>query len=631
MYVQEFYNGESNPSDFVQSNVYNVLAMFQVVAVEYGTLSDPFTRIKFVQTTQWDSHDGTIDVMAVVNQPFITEDYRNAYVAHLQKYLPGNFQMVTEEPSVATDNAATTSDYNLSDTFFCAEKWPVDCSNTKPCKLAGDCDAGHGCFVATECLHVPTAETEPAPVVATESSAACNLCKPGQIGIDAPIIFNSNPSSCMEAYDHMAINYVEGDPTCVAAQDALSSTCCKDAPSDDPVAASESIADADSMTVTVTETETTTTTTTETMAQSVELDLPELLYPSDSYYCGTSFQDASTTCGKPCPSGMDNECLGAGETCHGNTECGLRASFFCGSSWFDASDKCSQPCPDGDAGVCGEGEKCFAWTSCANTQSYYCGYSFENASKECKIPCESRSSNDCPEDMACWAYTTCDATKEGAHEEGPVPLNDYFCGDTPESAAGSCSIACQSGSDDECPGELKCFGTTECSKREHFWCGPNWFEAASTCGKPCPSGDSGECGEGSSCYAHTKCQSDLFFCGDSFEDASNTCGKPCPSRSSNECDNGQSCYAFVTECADSPAAQSMTDSYTSMAANNAWGIDKDSFAKDDSDEDPFKGQQPPDWYVSWEADQMKSSSNKAGTWIAFAGLTLAGFSALLAL
>lgn len=631
-YVQDFFNNVSDSNDYVQSKVYNVLAMFDVMAVEYGTSSDPFTHITFVQTTQWDSLDESIDVMTVVNQPFMTAEYRQAYVEHLQLYLPGTFQMVTEVPSGSETNVAAT-DYLLSDTFFCAEEWPVDCSNTKPCKVAGDCDAGQGCFVAKECLApAPIVEqSEPVEVAVAETTAPCNLCKPGQQGIDAEIIFNSQPSRCSVAYDHMVINYNEGHPTCIAAQDALSSTCCRDVPTSDPVPASEPIvANADSMTTTVTET--TTTTTTETIEHSYEVEETELLYPSDSYYCGLSFQDAATTCGKPCPSGKDNECLGAGETCHGNTECGLRSSFYCGSSWFDASDKCSQACPDGDKSVCGEGEECFAWTSCANTQSFYCGYSFDNASSECKIPCESRSSNDCPDDMACWAYTTCDATKEGPHEDGPIPLNDFFCGHSQESASSSCSIACQSGSDDECPGDLKCFEGTGCSNREQFWCGPNWFEAANTCGKPCPSGSSDECGAGSSCYAHTECQSDLFFCGDSFEHASDTCGKACPSRSSNECDNGQSCYAFVTACADSPAAQSMAESYTLMAANNAWGINGEGVLIDDSDEDPFKGQKTPDWYVSWEADEMKkSSSSKASTWIAVAGLALSGLSAFFAL
>jgi hypothetical protein len=74
----------------------------------------------------------------------------------------------------------------------------------------------------------------------------------------------------------------------------------------------------------------------------------------------------------------------------------------------------------------------------------------------------------------------------------------------------------------------------------------------------------------------------------------------------------------------------MAESYTLMAANNEWGIDNGSFAKDDSEENLFKGEQTPDWYVTWQQEQMKSSSSKAATLISFVGLVLAGFSALLA-
>lgn len=641
VYVQDFFNNESNSPDYVQNKVYNVHAMFEILSVDYGTMADPSTHITFVQTTEWGSHDESIDKMTVVNQPFMTEAYRQAYVEHLQNYLPGTFKLVTDVPSITADaGSAATSEYKLSDTFFCGIQYPVDCSNTKRCDNADDCPAGYGCFVAKQCLAAasepvaeqavstavifePISEQTVSTAVISGSSLPCNLCKPGQIGIDAEIIFNEKQTRCAEAYDHMVVNYKEGSSTCSAAQDALSSTCCRDPPSSEPepvvvaVVASESIAD------TATVIETTTVTTTETILHAVEMEESELLYPSNTYFCGTSFQDASTSCSKACPSGKDNECLGLGETCHGNTQCDLRGSFFCGSSWFDASEKCSQPCPDGDASVCGEGEKCFAWTSCSNTDSFYCGYSFDNANRECKIPCTSRSSLECPDDMGCWAYTTCDAQKEGPHESGPEPMNDFFCGDTKEAASSTCSIACQSGSDDECPGDLKCFDSVGCSDREQFWCGSDWLSASQTCGQPCSSGSSDECGEGESCYAHTECQSDLFFCGDTFEHASETCGRACPSRSSNECDYGQSCYAFVTACANTDAAQSIVETYTFMASNNVWGpdLDMDILAEDNSEQELPKPEELPDWYLTWEQDQMNASSTS--TWLSIVYLALA--------
>lgn len=304
-------------------------------------------------------------------------------------------------------------------------------------------------------------------------------------------------------------------------------------------------------------------------APSADEEKDEDLYPENTYFCGTSVEDASSTCGIPCPTRDDDSCPGELQ-CFGNTHCEARESFFCGTSWLDASDKCTTPCPNGDASVCADGEACFAWTACLNTESYYCGVSFEDASENCAHPCESRSSLDCPEGMGCFAYTTCQATNENAeHVINPssVPMTDFFCGMTIEDAATKCAtggaIACASGDDNQCPGEMKCFETTECSDRSTYFCGSTWLDAAETCSKPCSSGSSDECGDGESCYAHTGCQAtNLFYCGNSFEDASETCGQRCDDRDSASCPSGQYCFAYVSACAD----QDSSDEDISLSA-----------------------------------------------------------------
>jgi len=78
---------------------------------------------------------------------------------------------------------------------------------------------------------------------------------------------------------------------------------------------------------------------------------------NESFMCGTSFEDAST-CERPCPSGSSSECA-FGESCFTRTTCGAKeatsvstdqqesssGSFFCGTSYGDATSSCEHACP----------------------------------------------------------------------------------------------------------------------------------------------------------------------------------------------------------------------------------------------------------------------------------------------
>jgi hypothetical protein len=310
--------------------------------------------------------------------------------------------------------------------------------------------------------------------------------------------------------------------------------------------------------------------------------------------------DASRSCHRElaCPSSMDSECPG-NLKCFGNTKCQDRDSFYCGKSWFDASDKCSKQCPTGDALECEPGEGCFAWTSCAETASFYCGKTFEDASSNCTLPCPSRSDNTCPEGQGCFQYTTCQATLEStsASDESYKPPNDYFCGESKNLASMTCSIACPSGENSECPGDLKCFDGTGCSIRDSFWCGTTWMDAAEECSQPCSSGSSDECPDGQSCFTQTGCQANMFFCGDTYDTAS--CDNPCESRSSDECDGEQKCFAFVTHCAaEGENVSPLTPSLSSGVANTEWDVD-------------HAVENPPDWQTKWIAENSSSWKRSA--------------------
>ena len=70
-----------------------------------------------------------------------------------------------------------------------------------------------------------TTETTPPPT----ENFGCNLCKPGQIGIDADVILNGEVQSCVDVYSYFLENFRQGSLDCQDAQSQLSSICCQDA------------------------------------------------------------------------------------------------------------------------------------------------------------------------------------------------------------------------------------------------------------------------------------------------------------------------------------------------------------------------------------------------------------------
>lgn len=114
----------------------------------------------------------------------------------------------------------------------------------------------------------------------------------------------------------------------------------------------------------------------------------------DSAYCGATFEDASSDCTKPCTSSDNCE---VGEACfpfatcyNSDTDFGpesLPESFYCGSTFEEASMTCSQPCPSGTHAECPDSQFCFPNTPCQDRKSYFCGISWNDAATSCLIPC----------------------------------------------------------------------------------------------------------------------------------------------------------------------------------------------------------------------------------------------------
>ncbi|KAL9185661.1 hypothetical protein ACHAXT_003438, partial [Thalassiosira profunda] len=509
-YEHAFYNehGEMEVTDHIQKSVYSFQTQFEILEVTYGVEGNqPSTTIAFTQTAMWSSTDPDIPAEDIALRPFAEQEYRNAYAAFLIAEMPALFStlVVPDQGYIITINAAPQEPQPQY-----ADASPVESPSAS--------------------------QPSPTPPNVAPYYPACNICTPEQIGINAQIEFNGQLTNCSHAYNVMASNYLEGEANCVAAQEALAGACCADvaageaAPAGSPTTPTAP-AGPTSPTVVSSDGGSPSSPTTVVSGDAVVANVASALeYPPDTYYCGSTLEDAANSCSIACPSGQDDEC-GGDLKCWGNTECMNRASFFCGTSWLDASDRCHKPCPTGDSFLeCDAGEACFAWTSCDNTDSFYCGASFEDASANCAVECPSRSSVvDCPNGQGCFAYTTCEATKDAEHETDPlhVPMNDYFCGESPELAASTCSIACQGGQDSECPEGMQCYDDTGCSTRDSFWCGSSWRDAAETCGTPCTSGSPEQCPGDERCYAHTGCQANMFFCGETFEEAGASCSKPC--------------------------------------------------------------------------------------------------------
>jgi hypothetical protein len=140
----------------------------------------------------------------------------------------------------------------------------------------------------------------------------------------------------------------------------------------------------------------------------------------DSYFCGTSFDDASRYCTLPCPSGKTSNCP-LGMSCYSHTSCADHDSFMCGVTWEDAASKCSDPCPSGEHSKCPDGMKCFAHTPCNNRGSYFCGVSEDEAS-DCQYPCGSGDSSTYPTGMSCFSYTSCGTGNFNTRSPTPSPI-----------------------------------------------------------------------------------------------------------------------------------------------------------------------------------------------------------------
>ena len=242
-------------------------------------------------------------------------------------------------PAVSTDSSTSTSACNLctptqvginSDIIFngkpttCAEAYDFMATHYKEgeqtciaahAALGSTCcqDAGNDAMEAmmTDYVSVPVSSPEgqtssantgsspssPASSDSSTSTSPCSLCRPNQVGIDNDIIFNGAHTKCAEAFDFMSKNFKEGAPNCIAAHEALGSTCCRNVGSEAMEAMTTDYVSvpvagpSDPTSLATTDNSppgAITSSSPDISSGTVSTTTPELEFPSNSYYCGGS-------------------------------------------------------------------------------------------------------------------------------------------------------------------------------------------------------------------------------------------------------------------------------------------------------------------------------------------------------
>ena len=236
------------------------------------------------------------------------------------------------------------------------------------------------------------------------------------------------------------------------------------------------------------------------------------------FFCGTSWEDASTHCEDraPCPGGADEECATPGHACwelvspQETWSCSsVVDNAFCGTSWADASANCEhrQPCPRGTHDECSTlGHVCFGETTCSVAAGHgskfkymhlkdlasvaysdlsnnrFCGTDTEHT---CSVETHCPGGEECPDGEYCY-ITTCNiqdvvkeelgddwvavlaAYVEGGKGEGERPerlspddpQRNNFCGYDHGHASVACDTWCDR--DVQCPAGQNCYSTTTC-------------------------------------------------------------------------------------------------------------------------------------------------------------------------
>ncbi|KAL7464993.1 hypothetical protein ACHAXS_005321 [Conticribra weissflogii] len=190
-------------------------------------------------------------------------------------------------------------------------------------------------------------------------------------------------------------------------------------------------------------------------------------------------------------------------------------NLWCGSSQFDATRNCGTgtACPQG---ICPNGLKCFMISNVCGD-----GTSGSNGAPDDIV--EEDTIN--IDDMESSSPTTIPTVPISYPTFPPssgfgIDVNDtYFCGVDRADASASCHKRCRSGSPDECPSGMTCFGYTSCTEaaeEDSFndpqpptvtgLCASDYIELIETCWSAEECSETNPCKDGKTCFESVNCE-----------------------------------------------------------------------------------------------------------------------------
>ncbi|KAL3790789.1 hypothetical protein ACHAWO_012923, partial [Cyclotella atomus] len=557
VYEQNFYNLGEPIGDAVKDAIHNFATILEIVDLSYGDdAGTPATIIKFKQVFKYDSPDSMIAPSTIATRPFLNQDDRDAYIAYLKEMLPNTFgslesssgEDVTEDMTEEGDpNEAMNFLIKLTETFYCAESWPVDCSTAQSCKSGDSCPEGQKCYTAPMCA---AGEEYSAPAASDDSDRPSSKFGDHSAG-NGPVSVNGvmtltgmsmvEVDNIHEWEDLTAIFehefYNQDEETVDYVQNIVNN-----------FATALEILD-----LTYGDDNGTPTTVIQ-FKQSIKYDTsdPDLpvstivtqpfLTPEyrENYInylkemLPDSFGSLSTSSSVPDSDVEENEVL--------NFLVKLKETFYCSPTWpVDCEN--AKRCESGEG--CDEGEKCYTAPMCAAQDEIAQGIVQDAEANTTVAPAttsdatttaaNAQSSSSGAATTAANSTTSASSTT-AAKTTPPPPLS------LDDMQFNSAALESDEGGNEVNKGEDE-----DTTYPEQFYCGVSWLDASDRCQTPCPNGDSSVCGTEESCFAFTSCQQkESFFCGESFEHASSTCSTPCSGLSVFECPQGQGCFQYTT-------------------------------------------------------------------------------------
>ncbi|KAJ1568371.1 hypothetical protein HK405_002633, partial [Cladochytrium tenue] len=284
--------------------------------------------------------------------------------------------------------------------------------------------------------------------------------------------------------------------------------------------------------------------------------------------CGTSWMEANSRCGQPCPGKTDGECPD-GEYCYLGLSSGVCATTTSASYWLPTESAQDSPSVSRSRSVAGSVSlaSLAATSTSASTaatpsaSTMRCGLNWATANSMCGAPCEAKSGeSDCPIEQGCYAALDLAPCLSAAVSNSSAPAQSVLpsgiqsievsgstyslsistarCGASWQSANTTCGAACSARLDgSDCPAEQGCYADLTPAACLSVYSADSSIAAAA--------GSSVAASAAASSAQGVKVSIPTSRCGLTWTVANIMCGMPCEAHpdSPSDCPDEQGCYA----------------------------------------------------------------------------------------